>query len=211
MLAQRLVSAPRASTLRGDSVRARGRDAFERYETLWGVQPEQGTIVVGTPAICKPGTRQQQFPKPFSEARAGQVSRATGRGRSFSKGPESLSLKPMRNREFPVHCCLWLTPQRSASGLAVFEQGALPSPPSTFRLHSQNPNLSGSRGWRRGGTRKKRYHKGPSSPNHKSFCCCCCFAGARAPVCVPFISSLCTLSTNEGRGGEVPFCRRAIK
>lgn len=101
MLAQRLVSAPRASTLREDSVRARGRDAFERYETLWGVQPEQGTIVVGTPAICKPGTRQQQFPKPFSEARAGQLSRATGRGRSFSKGPESLSLKPMRNREFP--------------------------------------------------------------------------------------------------------------
>lgn len=143
---------------------------------------------MGTPPVCKPGTRQQQFPKPFSEARAGQVSRATGRGRSFSKGPESLSLKPMRNREFPVHCCLLLTPQRSASGLAAFEQGALPS---SLHLSAPFTKIPISLGHVVGGVagQGKRYNKGPSSPNHKSFCCCCCFAGAREPVCVPFISS----------------------
>lgn len=122
------------------------------------VHPGQGTIARVPSRPASPGTRQQQFSKPFSEARTGQVSRATGRGRSFSKGPASLSLQPMRNRRFPVHCCLLLTPQRSASGLAVYEQEALPvppPPPSTFQLHSQNPNLSGSRGWGCGGRRKK--------------------------------------------------------
>lgn len=93
------------------------------------VHPGQGTKARVPSRPASPGTRQQQFSKPFSEARTGQVSRATGRGRSFSKGPASLSLQPMRNRRFPVHCCLLLTPQRSASGLAVYEQEALPMPP----------------------------------------------------------------------------------
>lgn len=124
----------------------------------------------GTPPTCKPGTGQQQFPKPFSEDRPRQVSRATGRGRSFSKGPASLSLQPMRNRRFPAHCCLLLTPQRSASGLAAFEQGAfsVPSPEPPFGSIHKIPDLSGSRGRGRGGTGKKT-NKGPSSQNHKSF------------------------------------------
>lgn len=131
MLAPRLVSAPRASPSQRTA-----RAAFAAPQS-WcrgalqcfvRVHPGQGTIARVPRRPANPGTRQQQFPKPFSEARTGQVSRATGRGRSFSKGPTSLSLQPMRNRRFPVHCCLLLTPQRSAIGLAVYEQGALPVP-----------------------------------------------------------------------------------
>lgn len=127
MLAPRLVREPRASPFAENCWRAWARAALAAPQSrsrgaLQGfvrVHPGQGTIARVPSRPASPGTKQQQFPKPFSEARTGQVSRATGRGRSFSKGPASLSLQPMRNRRFPVHCCLLLTPQRSASGLAV--------------------------------------------------------------------------------------------
>lgn len=132
------------------------------------VQPGQGTIARVPSRPANPGTRQQQFPKPFLEARTGQVSRATERGRSFSKGPASLSLQPMKNRRFPVHCCLLLTPQRSARGLAVYEQGALPVPsppePPFSSIHKIPTSLGHVVGGVEGeGKKKKRHNKDPSS------------------------------------------------
>lgn len=61
----------------------------------------------------------------------------------------------MRNRNFPDHCCLLLTPQRSARRLDTLGKGAESRPPPLppFGSIHKNSGHSGSRAWGRGGAR----------------------------------------------------------
>lgn len=86
-----------------------------------------------TRGLSLPLQSEQQFPKTFPAAGAGQVSRATGQGRGLgsARAPPALgsSPQPITRRLFPAHCCLLLTPQRSARRLAALRKGAEPPPP----------------------------------------------------------------------------------
>lgn len=160
---------------------------------------------VDTLPVCKPGQGGNSFQSLSLRPEPDRYPEQPGKGGASRKARAAF---PEANEEPWISSPLLFIADPAAlrQRIGSFRAGGVAhaAPPATFQLHSQKSQslwVTWLGAWR---DKEKRYNKGPSSPNHKSFVVvvgCCCFAGVRACLC-EFLSPLpppWTFGTNDRR------------